>query len=110
MRLVLIEIIKMAGSRRSFYSFDRLYWRENEGCQEEFMGNKLCPKVILEGTRLTFKAEIAFELNEHPRVVGPHKCSPAPRAPHPRCARWGERPIGLGLALPQAASGRQESG
>jgi hypothetical protein len=27
------------------------------------MGNKLTPKVILEGTRLTFKTEIAFELN-----------------------------------------------
>jgi hypothetical protein len=37
------------------------------------MGNKLTPKVILEGTRLTFKTEIAFELNEHPRVVGPRK-------------------------------------
>ncbi len=37
------------------------------------MGNKLCPKVILEGTRLTFKTEIAFGLNEHPRVVGPRK-------------------------------------
>lgn len=37
------------------------------------MGAKLCPKVILEGTRLTFKTEIAFALNEHPRVVGPRK-------------------------------------
>lgn len=37
------------------------------------MGNKLCPKVILEGTCLTFKTEIAFELNKHPRVVGPRK-------------------------------------
>jgi len=37
------------------------------------MSNKLCPKIILEGTRLTFKTEIAFELNEHPRVVGPRK-------------------------------------
>lgn len=34
---------------------------------------KMCPKVILEGTRLTFKTEIAFALNEHPRVVGPRK-------------------------------------
>jgi hypothetical protein len=34
---------------------------------------KLCPKVILEGTRLTFKTDIAFALNEHPRVVGPRK-------------------------------------
>jgi hypothetical protein len=32
---------------------------------------KLCPKVILEGTRLTLKTEIAFALNEDPRVVGP---------------------------------------
>jgi hypothetical protein len=39
----------------------------------ETMVNKLTPKVILEGTRLTFKTEIAFELNEHPRVVGPRK-------------------------------------
>ena len=37
------------------------------------MGRKLCPKVILEGTRLTFKTEIAFALNEHPRIVGPRK-------------------------------------
>jgi len=29
--------------------------------------------VILEGTRLTFKTEIAFALNEHPRIVGPRK-------------------------------------
>ncbi len=32
---------------------------------------KLCPKIILEGTRLTYKTEIAFALNEHPRIVGP---------------------------------------
>jgi hypothetical protein len=32
---------------------------------------KLCPKLILEGTRLTCKTEIAFALNEHPRIVGP---------------------------------------
>ncbi len=37
------------------------------------MSAKLCPKVILEGTRLTFKTEIAFLLNEHPRFVGPRK-------------------------------------
>ena len=34
---------------------------------------KLTPKVILEGTRLTFKTEIAFSLNDHPRFVGPRK-------------------------------------
>jgi len=37
------------------------------------MGAKLVPKVILEGTRLTLKTEIAFALNEHPRVVGPRR-------------------------------------
>lgn len=37
------------------------------------MGPKLCPKIILEGTRLTFKTEIAFALNEHPRIVGPRR-------------------------------------
>jgi hypothetical protein len=37
------------------------------------MGDKLCPKIILEGTRLTRKTEIAFVLNEHPRVVGPRR-------------------------------------
>jgi hypothetical protein len=37
------------------------------------MGNKLTPKIILEGTRLTFKTEIAFALNEHPRIVGPRR-------------------------------------
>jgi hypothetical protein len=36
-------------------------------------GRKLCPKIILEGTRLTLKTEIAFALNEHPRIVGPRK-------------------------------------
>ena len=52
------------------------------------MGNKLTPKVILEGTRLTFKTEIAFELNEHPRVGGPRKdrytmrCTAASRIIH----------------------------
>ncbi|RJP65686.1 MAG: hypothetical protein C4539_12675 [Ignavibacteriales bacterium] len=37
------------------------------------MSKKLCPKIILEGTRLTFKTEIAFGLNEDPRIVGPRK-------------------------------------
>ena len=32
--------------------------------------SKLCPKILLEGTRLTFKTDIAFALNEHARVVG----------------------------------------
>ncbi len=35
------------------------------------MAGKLCPKIILEGTRLTHKTDLAFRLNEHPRVVGP---------------------------------------
>ena len=35
--------------------------------------SKLTPKVILEGTRHTYKTEIAFALNEHPRFTGPRK-------------------------------------
>ena len=34
---------------------------------------KRCPKVILEGTRLTGKTDLAFALNEHPRIVGVRK-------------------------------------
>lgn len=34
---------------------------------------KMCPKIILEGTRLTHKTDIAFALNEHPRIVGPRR-------------------------------------
>lgn len=37
------------------------------------MAAKLCPKIILEGTRLTLKTDIAFALNEHPRIIGPRK-------------------------------------
>jgi hypothetical protein len=37
------------------------------------MGAKLTPKIILEGTRLTHKTDVAFALNEHPRIVGPRK-------------------------------------
>lgn len=36
-------------------------------------GPKLTPKIILEGTRLTHKTDLAFDLNEHPRIVGPRK-------------------------------------
>jgi hypothetical protein len=34
---------------------------------------KMVPKVILEGTRLTLKTDLAFALNAHPRIVGPRK-------------------------------------
>lgn len=35
--------------------------------------SKLTPKIILEGTRFTFKTDIAFALNKHPRIVGSRK-------------------------------------
>ncbi len=35
--------------------------------------SKLTPKIILEGTRLTHKTDLAFALNEHPRLVGPRR-------------------------------------
>ena len=34
---------------------------------------KLTPKIILEGTRLTRKTDLAFALNEHPLIVGPRR-------------------------------------
>jgi hypothetical protein len=34
---------------------------------------KLTPKIILEGTRLTHKTDLAFALNEHPQIVGPRR-------------------------------------
>ena len=37
------------------------------------MRDKLTPKIILEGTRLTRKTDLAFALNEHPRIVGPRR-------------------------------------
>jgi len=62
------------------------------------MGNKLTPKIILEGTRLTFKTDIAFALNEHPRIVGPRKYRyPSPLISAEWCAftnyPWGRGPI-----------------
>jgi hypothetical protein len=62
------------------------------------MGDKLCPKVILEGTRLTMKTEIAFALNEHPRIVGPRRYRyHAPLISAEWCAftnfPWGRGPI-----------------
>ena len=37
------------------------------------MAGNMCAKLLLEGTRLTFKTEIALALNAHPRIVGPRK-------------------------------------
>ncbi|MBD3219652.1 hypothetical protein GF314_00295 [bacterium] len=37
------------------------------------MSGKLVGKVLLEGTRLTHKTDLAFALNEHPRFVGPRR-------------------------------------
>ncbi len=34
---------------------------------------KLTPKIILEGTRLTNKTDLAFALNDHARITGPRK-------------------------------------
>jgi len=56
-----------SSSRDNFINF------EQRRIQDKKLSKKLCPKIILEGTRLTFKTEIAFALNEHPRIVGPRK-------------------------------------
>jgi hypothetical protein len=61
------------------------------------VSSKLCPKIILEGTRLTLKTEIAFALNEHPRIVGPRKYRyPSPLISGEWCA-FTNVPWGRGL-------------
>jgi hypothetical protein len=61
------------------------------------MSPKLCPKVILEGTRLTQKTEIALALNEHPRIVGPRRYRyPSPLVSAEWCA-FTNFPWGRGL-------------
>jgi hypothetical protein len=45
---------------------------------------KLCPKVILEGTRLTGKTDVAFALNRPPRLVGARSYEYARRTPSPK--------------------------
>lgn len=61
------------------------------------MAGKLCPKILLEGTRLTGKTELAFALNEHPRIVGPRKYRyPSPLISAEWCA-FTPHPWGRGL-------------
>lgn len=37
------------------------------------MAGKLVPKLILEGTRLTHKTDLAFAIQDHPRITGPKR-------------------------------------
>jgi hypothetical protein len=61
------------------------------------MGAKLTPKVILEGTRLTHKTDLAFALNRHPRIVGARKYEyPSPLISAEWCA-FTDHPWGRGL-------------
>ena len=61
------------------------------------MSEKLVPKIILEGTRLTLKTEVAFALNEHARIVGPRKYRyPSPLISAEWCA-FTNFPWGRGL-------------
>ena len=77
---------------------------------------KLTPKIILEGTRLTFKTDIAFALNDHPRIVGPRKYKyHSPLISAEWCTftnfPWGRGPINFepqeeSLAMETYATGR----
>ena len=61
------------------------------------MGAKLTPRVILEGTRLTHKTDLAFALNRHPRIVGARKYEyPSPLISAEWCA-FTDHPWGRGL-------------
>ena len=69
---------------------------------------KLTPKIILEGTRLTHKTDLAFALNEHPRIVGPRKYRyHSPLVSAEWCAftnfPWGRGLINFDLAEEQQA-------
>jgi hypothetical protein len=58
---------------------------------------KLTPKVLLEGTRLTHKTDLAFALNRHPRIVGPRRYEyPSPLISAEWCA-FTNFPWGRGL-------------
>jgi hypothetical protein len=58
---------------------------------------KRCPKVILEGTRLTHKTDLAFALNSHPRIVGPRRYPyPSPLVSAEWCG-FSNHPWGEGL-------------
>jgi hypothetical protein len=48
-------------------------WQRRPPYDAPVSGTKLYPKVILAGTRLTRKTDLAFALNEHPRLVGPRR-------------------------------------
>ena len=61
------------------------------------MGSKLTPKVILEGTRLTHKTDLALALNRHPRLVGDRKYEyPSPLVSAEWCG-FSDVPWGRGL-------------
>jgi hypothetical protein len=58
---------------------------------------KLTPKVLLEGTRLTGKTDLALALNRHPRFVGPRKYEyPSPLVSGEWCG-FSNVPWGRGL-------------
>jgi len=67
------EEVHEKACRRTKRWADEKHDEEQPGEPSKHMSVKLCPKIILEGTRLTLKTEIAFALNEHPRLVGPRK-------------------------------------
>jgi hypothetical protein len=61
------------------------------------MSAKLVPKVILEGTRLTHKTDLAYALNAHPRIVGPRTAPyPSPLVSAEWCG-FTNRPWGRGI-------------
>ncbi len=58
---------------------------------------KRCPKLILEGTRLTHKTDLALALNRHPRIVGPRRYEyPSPLVSAEWCG-FSNYPWGTGL-------------
>lgn len=90
----------MAIARASNSSFEPATPREGE---TRTARAKLMPKIILEGTRLTHKTDIAFALNEHPKIVGPRRYRyDSPLISAEWCAftpwPWGRGPINFEAA------------
>ena len=76
------------------------------------MPSKLCLKSILEGTRPTLKTDIAFALNEPPRIVGPRQYRyHSPLISAEWCASTFRVPVSVSLTgwNPPAGCGRENN-
>lgn len=60
-------------ARASLSTFFDAGGKQSTKLDQPKMGRKLCPKLIIEGPRLTGKTDLALALNDHPRLKGRRK-------------------------------------